>query len=192
MATQPPPPSKKERVEQELAEKSEQIERRLTALQDEVLDIGPSIGRAIFDHPLVSVGGMLLAGVVVGLIFGGRRKPSGGVEARRRELVERYIEALARETRARVARGDDAGQAVRKALKDRAPLIVYETPPEDLPRARRSVPRQAADILLKTMLGMGVKMGVDVIAARFGVAGMGDSDAMRSSVSTAAVSEALE
>lgn len=189
MATTSRIEEKKEAVERRLQMKLQHIEGHLEALQDEVTTIGPSIGKALFDHPLVSVGGMLVAGLAVGLLFGGRRRPTA-LTARRRELVERYIEALAAETRYRVARGDDADEAVRGALKEQAPLIVYETPEDERPRRRQSVPRQAVDILFKTLLGMTVKVGIDAVTGRFG--GFGDSDSVKSSVSTAAVSEALD
>lgn len=189
MATTSRIEERKEAVERKLQMKMQHIEGHLDALQDEVTTLGPAVGKAIFEHPLVSVGGMLVAGLAVGLLLGGRRR-SPAVAERRRALVERYIDALVAETRYRVARGQDADAAVRDALEDHTPLIVYETPEDERPRRRQNVPRQAVDILLKTLLGMTVKVGIDAVTARFG--GFGDSDTIKSSVSTAAVSEALD
>ena len=71
MATTSRTKDRKEAVERRLQMKTRHIEGHLEALQEEVTTIGPSIGKALFEHSLVSVGGALVAGLAVGLIFGG-------------------------------------------------------------------------------------------------------------------------
>jgi hypothetical protein len=154
---------RKEAVERRLQMKNKHIEGHLEALQEEVTTIAPSIGKAIFEHPLVSVGGALVAGLAVGLIFGGRKraKPDLTLKGTHRVLVERYLDALIKETRYRVAKGAEAGEAVHAALADRVPLIVYEGDSEKRP----GVLSQSFDMIVKTALGFGVKLALDYITS---------------------------
>ena len=148
--------------------KNKHIEGHLEALQEEVTTIAPSIGKAIFEHPLVSVGGALVAGLAVGLIFGrGRKraKPDLTLKGTHRVLVERYLDALINETRYRVAKGAEAGEAVRAALADRVPLIVYEGDGEKRP----GVLSQTFDMIIKTALGFGVKLALDYVTSNMDI-----------------------
>lgn len=174
MATTSRIEDRKEAVERRLQMKTQHIEGHLEALQDEVATIGPSIGKAIFEHPLVSVGGALVAGLVVGLIFGGskRSKDPASLKDAHRALVERYLDILIRETRYRVAQGAEPGEAVRAALKDRVPLIVYESDQEKRP----GVLSQTFDMIVKTALGFGVKLGLDYITSNLEIPELLDDD----------------
>ena len=152
----------KEEVERELNLKRDQIGQRLAALQEEVATVAPSIRDAVFNHPLVSLGGALLAGLAVGLIFGGKKRPKDafGAGAGHRALVDYYVEAVAEEARHRVADGQDAGEAVRAALQERVPLIVYETPEAPKKSGAFSL---LMNLALRQLVPVGVKMGLDYL-----------------------------
>jgi hypothetical protein len=164
MATTSRIEDRKEAVERRLQMKTRHIEGHLEALQEEVTTIGPSIGKALFEHPLVSVGGALVAGLAVGLIFGGsnrRSKDPASLKGAHQALVERYLDALIREARYLVAKGAEPGEAMRTALKDRVPLIVYESDQSERP----GILAQTFDMIIKTALGFGVKIGLDYITS---------------------------
>ncbi len=152
----------KEEVEQALNAKKNQIEQRLAALQEEVSTVAPSIRDAVFNHPLVSVGGALLAGLVVGLLFGGkkRRKDTFGAGANHRALVDHYVGAIVEEARHRMAEGEDAEEAVRAALHERVPLIVYEVPETS---SKSSLTGTLMNLALRQLVPMGIQMGLDYL-----------------------------
>jgi hypothetical protein len=124
-----PPPAKRtltrDEVEAQLQRTEASINRHVSALEDEVDTLGPSIKGAIFDSPLVSVGGALVAGLAVGLLFGGSRKSK--TSARQlavQALVNQYIDLIVAEAQEAVDRGDDPEAAVREALDGRVPMVV--------------------------------------------------------------------
>ncbi len=95
---------------------------RFDSLQGEVSTTGTTIRDWVVRNPWKSVGGMLAAGVAVGALFGGRgsrRRPEHA------ELLEQYIQALRADVDDAIASGDTPGRAVEKALRGRAPLVVY-------------------------------------------------------------------
>lgn len=151
-------------VERELDLKKDQIEQRLAALQEEVTTVGPSIRDAVFKHPLVSVGGALLAGLVVGLLAGGKRRPKDayGAGTNHRALVDRYVGAIVEEARHRMADGQDADEAVRAALEERVPLIVYEVPEA---AERPGLVSQLLGLALHQLLPLGIQMGMEYLRA---------------------------
>ena len=108
-------------VEAQLRETAEAMSDRIDSLQEEVSTTGTSVRDWVVRNPLKSVGGMLAAGVAVGVLFGGRR--SG--RPQRSELLDQYIQALRAEVEDAIATGDTPGEALEKALRGRAPLIVY-------------------------------------------------------------------
>ena len=152
----------KEDVERALNVKKDQIEQRLATLQEEVSTVGPSIRDAVFSHPLVSVGGALLAGLVVGLLFGGKKRPKHafGAGADHRALVDHYVGAIVEEARHRMADGQDAAEAVRAALHERVPLIVYEVPEAS---SKSSLTSQLMNLALRQLVPLGIKMGLDYL-----------------------------
>lgn len=108
-------------VEAQLRETAEAMSDRLDSLQEEVSTTSTSVRDWVVRNPLKSVGGMLAAGVAVGVLFGGRR--SRGPQ--QSELLDQYIQALRAEVEDAIATGDTPGEALEKALRGRAPLIVY-------------------------------------------------------------------
>ncbi len=157
----------KEEVELQLRAKSDEISRRIDAIQDEITNTGEQVRQAIFENPLVTVGASVGAGLLVGLIFGGSGSKNKPDTAKRyRSLIDEYIEAIADETKKGAKKGKDAGEAVKGALKDRVPLIVYQGAS---PKEERGFFADALDLVFKTALGFGVKMAIDYGVARFGL-----------------------
>lgn len=148
----------REDIERELNLKRDRIEQRLSTLQQEVTSVGPSIRDAVLRHPLVGVGGALLAGLVVGLLVGGKKKRDDyGAGADHRALVDRYVEGIAEEARQRIAEGQDPDEAVQAAMKARVPLIVYEVPESP---AKQGLFGLVAGLALRHLVPLGVEMGL--------------------------------
>ena len=114
--------SSKSEIESKLHETAEAMSERLASLQGEVSSTGVSLQEWIVENPLKSVGGMLLAGLAVGLLFGGGRSKR---RKRHAELIDTYLKALRDEVEEAVDEGDEPGPALEKALRDRVPLVVY-------------------------------------------------------------------
>lgn len=144
-------------LERQLDATTDLIKRRIDALGGEVQSLRSTIRDAIFENPLLSVGAAMAAGLVVGLIFGGRKKDPFRTDAYHRALVEEYLDAVAREARQAVARGKEPGVAVREALRDRVPLIVLESGG----RGSGGMLRLVFDLLLKTSVGFFMSSTLD-------------------------------
>lgn len=108
-------------VEARLRETADAMADRFASLQDEVSTTGTSLRDWVAQNPLKSVGGMLAAGLAVGALFGGRRSR----RPEHAELLDQYVDALRTEVEEAMAAGDTPGEAVEKALRGRAPLVVY-------------------------------------------------------------------
>lgn len=114
--------STREDVEERLRDTAEAMSDRLSALEEEVSSTGTSLREWVVQNPWKSVGGMLVAGLAVGALFGGRgsqRRPEHA------ELLDRYVDALRAEVEEAVAAGEAPGEALERALRGRAPLVVY-------------------------------------------------------------------
>ncbi|MFB6098510.1 MAG: hypothetical protein ABEK84_05250, partial [Salinibacter sp.] len=114
-------------VEARLRETADAMSDRFASLQEEVSTTGTSLRDWVVKNPLKSVGGMLAAGVAVGALFGRRRSR----RAEHAELLEQYVDALRAEVKDAIASGDTPGEALEKALKGRAPLVVYRNERSD-------------------------------------------------------------
>ena len=152
----------KEAVEKELQLKENQIEQRISVLQQEVASVAPTIRDALFNHPLVSIGGALLAGLVVGLIGGAKKRRNTASGLSHRALVDHYVDAVAEEARHRVVNGQDIDDAVYAALKDRVPLIVYETPQTE---EKQGLINSVVSLVLRQVVPLGIKMGMNYLAS---------------------------
>ena len=108
-------------VEARLRETAEAMSDRFESLQDEVSTTRTSLRDWVAQNPWKSIGGMLAAGVAVGALFGGR----GSRRPEQSELLDQYIQALRAEVEDGITAGDSPGEAVEKALRGRAPLVVY-------------------------------------------------------------------
>ncbi len=154
-------------IEDQLQGRHDAIKARLDAIEGEVMTTGEAIREAVVRSPWVAVGGAVAAGVVVGLMFGGRRSKRAlkGRNAHH-ALVERYVETLVEDVRHAVSRGEDAGEAVEEALRDRTPLIVYSGREEG---KSRGLIGQFVFMALQTALGFSMKAAADFLASRLDV-----------------------
>ena len=160
-------------VRVELAAKEKAIGLRLQGLQHELETTGEALQDAIFSHPLVSAGGALLAGVTTGLVFGGRRKkrrkadrPDVEVPTAHRNLVEQYIDAVARRVQQAEADGVDPQKAVRRALEGRVPVVTYAPASA---QQEEGFFKQGFDLAIKTAFGFAVRSGLDFVTDRLGL-----------------------
>ena len=155
----------KQELEQRLNQQTEFIKRRLDALQTDVQDLGTNAREAVFSNPWLGIGGALASGLLVGLIFGGRSRSDSGLDGSHRAVLDAYIDTVAQDARYLVKRGKDTDVAVREALGDRVPLIVYETAGAEAIGTLRKV----FDLLVTTATGFLVKVVLDRATASFGV-----------------------
>lgn len=149
-----------------LEEKKVHIKSRIDALQAEVTTVGQVLRQTADERPLVLLGGAIAAGLLGGLLFGGRRKKrnlfkSGSAQ---RELIDRYIQALSEHTQAAVSAGGDVGEAVEAALADRVPLILYRPPDE---RRGQGVLANIWDVLLGTATSLIATTAASYLASSF-------------------------
>lgn len=156
--------SNKQDVESRLHKTADAMSDRLDSIQEEVSATGLSLQRWIVRNPVKSVGGMLAAGLAVGLIFG------GGSRSKRRkkhaELIDAYLEALRDEVEEAVDRGEEPGPAVDKALRDRVPLVVYSGRSEK-PRGAsgwgRHFLQEGVQILFSTAMSFAAQQAIEAL-----------------------------
>jgi hypothetical protein len=156
----------KNEVQAQLEAKANEIAGRLDAIQREVLSAPESVRNAIYKNPKAGVGGAIAAGLLVGLLVGGRKKKhkrgrtgSSGDDA----LMDSYIQALMADVRKHVKSGAGADEAIQKALKNRAPIIVHTSQAQ---QEKSGFVRETFDLVFKTALGFAVKLGIDYLTAR--------------------------
>jgi len=140
-------------VESRLNETAEAMSERVASIQEEVTATGVSLRDWIANNPVKSVGGMLAAGLALGVLFGGGRSAR---HRRHDELVDRYLDALRAEVEEAVDRGEEPGPALEKALRDRVPMVVYtERGAGRRGRGRgRRMLGEAAEIIFSTGLSL--------------------------------------
>ncbi len=152
-------------LEAELDVRSDGINRRVSALESEVSSTPQSVqayvAEYVFSNPWISLGGVALAGVALGLLLGGRRRKRRArrYRASHRALVDTYLDTVGEEVHRAVAKGRDAESAVRAALRERTPLVVHYAADEH----EESALAQGVDLVGKTLLAWGVREA----AARF-------------------------
>lgn len=153
-------------VKAEMRTRSESMGRRMDALEDEVTGAGQSLMQALKRRPLVSLGGALLAGVAVGLLLGGSKSRRARLKSAHASLVEDYVDALGKDVRRAVASGEEAGWAVRNALQDHVPLVIYQQGAEE---NSEGMLRSTFDLVAKTALSLFVRDFIDdYVMRRFG------------------------
>lgn len=156
-------------VESRLRQTAEAMSDRLSSIQDEVSSTGVSIRDWMVRNPEKSVGGMLVAGLAVGLLFGGSRS---GRRPEHEELLDTYLNALREEAETAVEAGEEPGPALEKALRDRVPLVVYSRNGE---RGRRNAGwgrnllQEGAEILFSTGLSLLAREVIESLLANLDV-----------------------
>lgn len=162
--------STKDDVESRLEETAEAMSDRLSSLQEEVSTTGDSVREWIVRNPVKSIGGMLAAGLAVGLIFGGSRSNR---RRRHAELIDTYLNALRDEVEQAVDRGEAPGPALEKALQDRVPLMIYSDA-EETDRATGEgvgwLLREGASVVFTTGLSLLAQEVIESLLARVDVA----------------------
>ena len=148
-------------LEAQLSGKTESISRRLEALQHEVE--GLSLRRAIEDKPWIGVGAAIVGGLVVGLLFGGKRKARRRRSDVRGSLVQSYVEALEKDLQVHRSNGDEISDSVARILRERLPLVVYA--PEESAKTQGLL-GLAAGLLFKQAFGAAVNAAMTYAAGR--------------------------
>jgi ElaB/YqjD/DUF883 family membrane-anchored ribosome-binding protein len=161
-------------VESRLHQTAEAMSERLASLQDEVSSTGASLQKWIVRNPLKSVGGMLAAGLAVGLLFGGSRRTRRRKE--HAELIDTYLEALRDEVEEHVDEGREPGPALDKALRDRVPLVVYNRHNRNGTQGAtswgRHLLREGAGIIMSTGLSLLAREAIETLLASLDVEGI--------------------
>ena len=155
----------REEVEAALEGTAQRIDQHIDGLKGDLQITKQDAKTSLYNHPLVSVGGSLAAGLLVGLIVGGSKKDTRS-EYVHRLLVDEYMDAVADDVHYDVAHGDEPRAAVYKALQDRVPLIFYE---EEPPASDRGFFKQFFDLFVKTAFGFAVKTGLDYVTMQVGL-----------------------
>lgn len=166
----------KAELEQQLNGKRADIDARVDALKSEFTSAGDDARRFFVEQPLKVAGGVVAAGVIVGLLVAGGRSRRSNRRGRKshRELIERYADLLAKDVRRRLRRGADEDSALRAAFKNRMPLIVMEAESQPHDEDTKGIVREVLDLALKTALGFMVKVLVDRLAEQVDVEGQVD------------------
>ncbi len=155
----------KAEVKAALQRKQDAITQRIDAIEGEAQHTGVTLWERVKARPLVSVGAAAGVGLVVGLVFGGRRdKDRYGLGRTHAALVDDYLDALRDDVRYRVSRGEETGEAIRTALQDRVPLIVQAGAVNG--EAKGAV-REGFDLFVKTMFSLLVKYAADALALQY-------------------------
>lgn len=167
--------STKADVEARLRDTADAISERIGALREEISTSDISIRDWMVRHPWKSVGGMLAAGLAVGMLFGGSRSRRRRAHA---DLIEEYIDALRQEMDEAVAAGEEPGRALEKALRDRVPLVVYDS---DRGGSRssgfwRRLFGEGTEIILRTGLSLVARDAIEGMLADVNVEEMMDEE----------------
>lgn len=136
---------KKAQVQAKLAEREASMSRRYDGLHGGVENIGETVKQDLLANPLVKIGGVVLAGLVVGLILGKRKDKSLYKELSHtnRAVVDQYIHALRDTVLESGMDENEIREIVLDALKNRVPILVEHTPRAKSPGLFRSILRVA-------------------------------------------------
>lgn len=152
---------KRAELEEQIHGKSESIARRLEAIQQEVGGI--SVKRMLRKNPWIGLAAITAGGLLVGLLFGGRRASRGSRSTTSEALVDGYIASISDDVKRMTARGKDASHAVAEALRTRMPIVIY---PTDEERDERGFVRRTASLVFKAAAGFAVKAALDYATER--------------------------
>jgi hypothetical protein len=158
---------KKSDVEARLRQTADAMSERFASLQDEVSSTGSDVRDWIVDNPVKSVGGMLAAGLAVGVLFGGTRRTR---RRRHQKLIDNYLDALTREVEEAKAKGEEPEKALDKALRDRVPLVVYAGG-DDTQEAGflRTLFQEGFEVVFRTALSLAARDAIEAVLANANV-----------------------
>ncbi len=140
------------------------LKAELTTLDD--FAVG---GRPLLDHvradPMravaYSAAGGAVVGVLAGLVSRWRREEASDEE----QTLRLFTTAMMDDAAEFAAHGDDLKQALRKAARRHAPTIYLAAPGSAGTQARGAI-REGFDLALKSAMGFGVKMAMDMLSKR--------------------------
>ncbi len=101
-------------VQQLLKAKARQIDQHLQAIREEIANLTPPLRETVSKHPMLSVGGALAAGVLIGMLLSRQRGAT----------LDTYLAPIAATVQARMSSGESAEEAVRAALQGQLPAHV--------------------------------------------------------------------
>ncbi len=119
-------------VRARLDAKTALIQTRIGAIEGEVVGVGKDARDAIFHNPIVSIGGSLVAGLLVGLIVGTPRDKTrfdGAISHLPKSMrgsARSWAQAAEREVRRAGKKGEDVGEALRDFLTLNHPPVASE------------------------------------------------------------------
>lgn len=154
-------PMTREEVAAQLQARTEAIQQRLQALQQEMTGTGKAVRKAVLQRPLVTVGLTVLAGFVVGrLLGGGRRTRTGGGVILGAALNADHVAAA---VRCALEAGHDPAEAARTAAQP--PPAAFLLPAA--PGRRRGLFGWVLDSALQGLIGLGLGAALRYLEARF-------------------------
>jgi ElaB/YqjD/DUF883 family membrane-anchored ribosome-binding protein len=154
-----------------LAAREKSIREHVAALKTEVTSVEdvtvagrPVLGH-VRAHPLEAVGIAAASGAAVGLLVGALRRALSRPEEESEEAltIRLLVTSLLDDAAERVARGEDANGALRRAASRHAPTIYYAP---NTGHTAKGTLRETFDLALKSALGFGVKAGMDLLTKR--------------------------
>ncbi|WP_412062963.1 hypothetical protein [Rubrivirga sp. IMCC45206] len=158
-------------VRAQLQARERDIQYRLDALKHEALAVIDDVnidGRPLSDYirqrPLEIVGGTLGGGLLLGLLWGLRKRAKRRPEADQLDVVRARLDMAIEEAALRVAGGADTETALMKAM----PVVpaMYAKRNTKTEQASSST-REAIDVAVKTAIGFGVKAAMDMAIRRY-------------------------
>jgi len=172
-------PRTKAEVEALLASKDASIARRLDTLKSEVGSAGHSV-KKVLRHPLLAAGATLTGGLAVGWLLGGkrRRKANGQAES---TLTRDFYEIVAKDAERLMRRGLAPREALREALRARAPLVL-DRGADEQPGLLRSVVSTAGRMFLSIALRNAMESAVAKFMGETGEADVEGEQGYESSV----------
>ncbi len=147
-------------LEARLQSTAEAMNERFDAIQGEIVSTRETVRTGLAKNPLLSVGGAIVAGVAVGWLLGGSKRRR--TQNRHRQLVSSYLDAVRDEVRASMGDGEDVESAVRGALQERVPIVVYENSTSD---SSGGLLRETFEIIARTALSMLARDVVESVIA---------------------------
>lgn len=136
------------------------LKAELTTLDD--LTVG---GRPLLGHvrasPVRAVAYTAAAGLVVGVLSGLAARRHHEEASDEEQTIRLLTTALLDDAATHVARGDDTQTALRRAARRHAPTVYYAPQPEV-----RGTIRETFDLAVKSAIGFGVKMALDMLSER--------------------------
>jgi hypothetical protein len=148
----------KSELESELKEKAAELEAQINALNDELSEAKRKVVELVKSKPWLVLGGTLVAGLFVGLLFGGRRRVIPRMEDGHRAFIDAYIDAVVSDARHAIVSGEETGEAIRMALQDRVPVIVYS---QESKAKAPGLFRQLLELSITTGVGFGVRSALE-------------------------------